>query len=74
MSAVDPASSPSIAGLTKQLPGSSSDVQTILSGVLRIADGLIVPGVSVIAYWLWHGTLTLPTFYLTPTCSEPCWR
>src|SRR5436309_3377660 len=67
MSAVDPASSPSVVGLTRQLPGSSSDVQTILSGVLRIADGLIVPGASVIAYWLWHGTLTLPTFYLTPT-------
>jgi Undecaprenyl-phosphate glucose phosphotransferase len=72
MSAVDPASDP-VVGLTRQLaesrqlPGSSSDVQTILSGVLRIADGLLVPAASVVAYWVWHGTLTLPTFYLTPT-------
>jgi len=72
MSAVDPASDP-VVGLTRQLaesrqlPGSSSDVQTILSGVLRIADGLLVPAASVVTYWVWHGTLTLPTFYLTPT-------
>ena len=59
MSAVDPASDPVVAltrqlAESRQLPGSSSDVQTILSGVLRIADGLLVPAASVVAYWVWH--------------------
>ncbi len=67
MSAVDRAANVSARRFARRLPGSSSDVQTILSGVLRVADALIVFGASVIAYWLWHGSLALPSFYLTPT-------
>ncbi len=61
------AASVSARRLAERLPGSSSDVQTILSGILRVADALIVPAASVIAYWLWHGTLALPSFYLIAT-------
>jgi Undecaprenyl-phosphate glucose phosphotransferase len=67
MSVVDRAAHLAAARLSERLPGTGSDVQTILSGILRIADLLIVLGASFLAYWLWHGTLALPSFYLTPT-------
>ena len=67
MSVVDRAAHLAAARLSERLPGAGSDVQTILAGILRTADLLIVLGASFLAYWLWHGTLTLPSFYFTPT-------
>jgi Undecaprenyl-phosphate glucose phosphotransferase len=67
MSAVDRAAPVQIARLSRRLPGSGSDVLTILSGALRAADILVVLGASFLAYWIWHGGFTLPSFYLTPT-------
>jgi putative colanic acid biosynthesis UDP-glucose lipid carrier transferase len=67
MSVIDRAGHLATARLSERLPGRGSDVQTILSGILRSADVAIVLGASFLAYWLWHGTLTLPSFYLTPT-------
>lgn len=67
MSVVDRAAHLAAARLSERLPGTGSDVQTILAGILRIADLLIVLGASFLAYWLWHGTLALSSFYLTPT-------
>ena len=67
MSAIDRAGHLATARLSERLPGRGSDVQTILSGILRTADVAIVVGASFLAYWLWHGALALPSFYLTPT-------
>ncbi len=67
MSVVDRAAQLVAARFSERLPGAGSDVQTILSGVLRAVDILIVLGASFIAYWIWHGSLALPSFYLTPT-------
>ena len=67
MSVIDRAGHLATARLSERLPGRGSDVQTILSGILRTADVAIVVGASFLAYWLWHGALALPSFYLTPT-------
>jgi Undecaprenyl-phosphate glucose phosphotransferase len=67
MSAIDRAGRLATARIAERLPGRGSDVQTILAGILRSADVAIVLGASFLAYWLWHGTLKLPSFYLTPT-------
>ena len=67
MSVVDRAAQLATARFSRRLPGAGSDVQTILSGILRAVDILIVLGASLVAYWIWHGSLTLPSFYLTPT-------
>jgi Undecaprenyl-phosphate glucose phosphotransferase len=67
MSAVDRAGHIAATRLSERLPGAGSDVQTILSGILRSADLAVVVGASFVAYWIWHGSLALPSFYLTPT-------
>jgi Undecaprenyl-phosphate glucose phosphotransferase len=67
MSVVDRAAHTAAARASGRLPGAGADVQTILSGMLRVADVSIVLGASFFAYWIWHGSLDLPSFYLTPT-------
>ncbi len=67
MSVIDRAAHVAAARIAERLPGAGSDIQTILSGVLRAADIAVVLGASVLAYWLWHGTMALPSVYLTPT-------
>jgi putative colanic acid biosynthesis UDP-glucose lipid carrier transferase len=67
MSVVDRAAGLGAARLSEQLPGLGSDVQTILSGIVRTADVLIVVAASFVAYWAWHGSLALPSSYLIPT-------
>jgi putative colanic acid biosynthesis UDP-glucose lipid carrier transferase len=67
MSMVDRAAYIAAARASRRLPGAGADVQTILSGMLRVADVSIVLGASFLAYWIWHGSLDLPSFYLTPT-------
>ncbi|MDF2764861.1 MAG: hypothetical protein K0S81_1855 [Rhodospirillales bacterium] len=48
MSAVDRAAHIAAARLSERLPGAGSDVQTILSGILRSADLAVVVGASFV--------------------------
>jgi hypothetical protein len=67
MSVVDRAAHIAAARASGRLPGAGADVQTVLSGLLRVGDVSIVLGASFFAYWIWHGSLDLPSFYVTPT-------
>ena len=67
MSAVEGAAPVAAARLVRRVPGSAADSQAILTGLLRAADAGLVPSASVLAYWVWHGSLSLPAFYLIPT-------
>src|SRR5262245_30977663 len=61
-------SAPAAAGrLVRRLPGVGSDAQTLLAGVLRLCDALIVPAAALLAYWVRQGSLAMPSLYITAT-------
>lgn len=42
----------------------AGDLQTGASVVLRLGDAVVVALFAVVAYWIWHGSLDLPTIYV----------